>query len=116
MLQLVLDYLALEKVQRPANVRLLITCGEALPVTVPQKAWTCFGTQVVFANLYGPTEGEMTVWTVPSGRELRTARIGRPINGSAVYVVRDRRDGKVDAADAAAGMTPRNRKLADMLE
>ena len=32
--------------------------------------------EVELVNLYGPTEGEMTLWTVPRGKALRPSQMG----------------------------------------
>ena len=37
-------------------------------------------------NLYGPTEGEMTVWRVPQGEILQAIPIGVPMEGSRVVL------------------------------
>ena len=38
-------------------------------------------------NVFGPTEGEMTRYVCPRGRPLSTMPVGRPIDGSVVYVL-----------------------------
>ena len=38
-------------------------------------------------NVFGPTEGEMTRYVCPCGRPMSTMPVGRPIDGSVVYVL-----------------------------
>jgi amino acid adenylation domain-containing protein len=90
MLQMLLEYLKLENIINPFTrpIRAVFTCGEALPASLPQQMWTAFGSQVELINLYGPTEGAMTVWHAPKAKQIATVRIGEPIKGAATYVVR----------------------------
>eukprot|EP00930_Biecheleria_cincta_P030701 TRINITY_DN21279_c0_g1_i1.p1 TRINITY_DN21279_c0_g1~~TRINITY_DN21279_c0_g1_i1.p1 ORF type:complete len:1391 (+),score=203.76 TRINITY_DN21279_c0_g1_i1:129-4175(+) len=67
------------------HLRAAITCGEALSAGLAQQ----FLDSVPHAsldNLYGPTEGEMTVWRCPKGEILQSIPIGLPIDGSRVLI------------------------------
>eukprot|EP00927_Polykrikos_kofoidii_P034277 TRINITY_DN29101_c0_g1_i1.p1 TRINITY_DN29101_c0_g1~~TRINITY_DN29101_c0_g1_i1.p1 ORF type:complete len:1726 (+),score=207.86 TRINITY_DN29101_c0_g1_i1:73-5178(+) len=68
---------------RRAPLRQIITCGEALTETVAQRALARIS-QCAIANLYGPTEGEMTVWDFPREGDSLMNKVpaGAPMQGS----------------------------------
>ena len=66
------------------DLRTVITCGEALPASLAQQFFDLL--PAALENLYGPTEGEMTVWQCPKGRVLQSIPIGAPMGGSKILL------------------------------
>eukprot|EP00421_Protoceratium_reticulatum_P042464 CAMPEP_0168437404 /NCGR_PEP_ID=MMETSP0228-20121227/41419_1 /TAXON_ID=133427 /ORGANISM="Protoceratium reticulatum, Strain CCCM 535 (=CCMP 1889)" /LENGTH=1823 /DNA_ID=CAMNT_0008451621 /DNA_START=43 /DNA_END=5514 /DNA_ORIENTATION=- len=93
MLNMLLDFIQIEGKDASAEglvLRQLITCGEPLVEgTIHQHFKLLHGAEL--DNLYGPTEGSMTVWRCPRGQNITSVPIGAPIGGMRVYsLTRDR--------------------------
>jgi len=82
---------------RSAPVRSVLTCGEPLTGALAQKLFARF-TEASLVNLYGPTEGEMTIWRAPRGRALSRVPAGAPMAGSKVVLAELRNRNKVAVA------------------
>jgi amino acid adenylation domain-containing protein len=75
--------------RRPQHVRLILTSGESLPLSLCVKAREAFGENVRIVNQYGPTECAMTqtFYSVPHELEPTGAALaGRPIANTRAYV------------------------------
>jgi amino acid adenylation domain-containing protein len=69
----------------------VICCGEALSNPMCRRFYQFFPTATL-VNIYGPTEADMTVWTVPRNLKPEHAiLVGRPVNNTRVYLL-DPRD------------------------
>eukprot|EP00425_Heterocapsa_triquetra_P036026 CAMPEP_0195079106 /NCGR_PEP_ID=MMETSP0448-20130528/21115_1 /TAXON_ID=66468 /ORGANISM="Heterocapsa triquestra, Strain CCMP 448" /LENGTH=1754 /DNA_ID=CAMNT_0040111911 /DNA_START=38 /DNA_END=5302 /DNA_ORIENTATION=+ len=68
------------------TARQIIACGEPLRPQIAHMAHRLM-TRVRIDNVFGPTEGEMTRYVVPRGRPMTIMPVGRPIDGSVVYVL-----------------------------
>lgn len=64
----------------------IITCGEALPEDTIQRHFQLMHSAEL-DNLFGPTEGSMTVWRCPRGRRVPIVPIGAPIDGARVLTL-----------------------------
>ncbi|KYC36562.1 non-ribosomal peptide synthetase [Scytonema hofmannii PCC 7110] len=67
-----------------------ITCGgEALPIELVERFFTCLNLENVLHNCYGPTEASIdtTFWTCQRGTHGIFAPIGRPISHAEIYVL-----------------------------
>ncbi|CAE7501149.1 mycC [Symbiodinium sp. CCMP2456] len=88
-LRALLEYAELEfedqQVKLWPDLKAAITCGEALPPSLAQQFFD-FLPHATLDNLYGPTEGEMTVWRLPMGRILQSMPIGEPMEGSRILI------------------------------
>ncbi|CAK0827096.1 unnamed protein product [Prorocentrum cordatum] len=87
-LRAVLEYAALEAQSGGAlwpHLQTAITCGEPLPAGLVQQFYDAVP-HAQLVNLYGPTEGEMTVWSCPKGEILQLIPIGVPMEGSRVLL------------------------------
>ena len=91
-LRALLEYAVLEAGDDAGDVllphlRQVITCGEALPSDLVHALFDACP-RVRLDNLYGPTEGEMTVHKCEPGRLLQGGvPIGVPIAGAATYLL-----------------------------
>ena len=86
MLRMLLEYIEVENVDtNDFPLRMVVTCGEALVLETVQKLFSVLPRTAIH-NLYGPTEGEMTLWRCPKGVHIPYVPIGRPMSGSKVYV------------------------------
>jgi len=75
------------------SLRLILTSGENLPLSLCRQACEIFGVGVSVVNQYGPTECTMTSTYYPvltSENGEGTALVGRPIANAQVYIL-DRR-------------------------
>jgi amino acid adenylation domain-containing protein len=89
----VLANAVLSTTRPPADIRLILTSGESLPLAACAKARRAFGEDVVIVNQYGPTECTMTqsFYAVPNTeRATGAAFAGRPIANSQIYVLDER--------------------------
>eukprot|EP00929_Paragymnodinium_shiwhaense_P069349 TRINITY_DN3498_c0_g1_i1.p1 TRINITY_DN3498_c0_g1~~TRINITY_DN3498_c0_g1_i1.p1 ORF type:complete len:1217 (-),score=230.76 TRINITY_DN3498_c0_g1_i1:795-4445(-) len=68
------------------QLRQVVTCGEPLKEETIQQHFQMLP-DAALDNLYGPTEGSMTVWRCPRGRCIPQVHIGVPIDGIRVYVL-----------------------------
>jgi non-ribosomal peptide synthetase component F len=87
MLNMLLDYMQAESkcpIEAGLVLKQVITCGEPLVEATIQQFFKLFRTAEL-DNLYGPTEGSMTVWRCPRGCRIRTVPIGKPIDGIRAY-------------------------------
>jgi len=72
------------------NLRVVLTCGEALPPELLHRLWSwCSGCHL--DNHYGPTEGEQTLYQCRQmyGRQIDSIPLGRPLPGSSAFVLKD---------------------------
>jgi len=78
-----------------ASVRQVFTSGESLAPSHVRKFNDIWGgkTGARLTNLYGPTEAtvDVTYFDCPPNNHFETIPIGRPINNTRVYIVRDGR-------------------------
>jgi len=88
---------------RKCWLRQIITCGEPLSEAVAQKSLGRF-LEMNLANLYGPTEGEVTVWACPKGRVLGRVSAGITIEGGKT-VLANLREPKMAASLEPAEIT-----------
>jgi amino acid adenylation domain-containing protein len=99
MLNVFLEYLdgkAANVVKRDlASVRRVFASGEALTPSHVRKFNDIWGskTGARLMNLYGPTEAtvDVTYFDCPTDNDFQTIPIGRPINNTRLYVIRDGR-------------------------
>eukprot|EP00928_Gymnodinium_smaydae_P013182 TRINITY_DN14818_c0_g1_i1.p1 TRINITY_DN14818_c0_g1~~TRINITY_DN14818_c0_g1_i1.p1 ORF type:complete len:1772 (-),score=385.57 TRINITY_DN14818_c0_g1_i1:42-5357(-) len=89
MLNMLLDYIQAEEkdpVSAGFHLRQVITCGEPLQEeTIQNHFRLLFESEL--DNLYGPTEGSMTVWRCPRGQRIPQVPIGKPIDGIRAYAL-----------------------------
>ncbi|CAK0895794.1 unnamed protein product [Prorocentrum cordatum] len=89
MLNMLLDYIQAEEkspVDAGFSLRQIITCGEPLTEETIQQHFQMIN-EAELDNLYGPTEGSMTVWRCPRGQKIPQVPIGTPIGGIRVYTL-----------------------------
>eukprot|EP00929_Paragymnodinium_shiwhaense_P069361 TRINITY_DN3498_c0_g2_i3.p1 TRINITY_DN3498_c0_g2~~TRINITY_DN3498_c0_g2_i3.p1 ORF type:complete len:1779 (-),score=388.08 TRINITY_DN3498_c0_g2_i3:198-5534(-) len=89
MLNMLLDNIQAEDkdpVESGFQLRQVITCGEALKEDTIQQHFRLLH-EAELDNLYGPTEGSMTVWRCPRGQGIPQVPIGVPIAGIRVYAL-----------------------------
>lgn len=86
MLKMLCNFIELEDIDTSSSpLKTVVTCGEALTLELLQKFYQLFPSAQLH-NLYGPTEGEMTLWKCPKGRATPYVPIGVPLPGCIVYV------------------------------
>eukprot|EP01059_Diplonema_ambulator_P000172 TRINITY_DN10154_c0_g1_i1.p1 TRINITY_DN10154_c0_g1~~TRINITY_DN10154_c0_g1_i1.p1 ORF type:complete len:1685 (+),score=419.26 TRINITY_DN10154_c0_g1_i1:2828-7882(+) len=98
MLSLAIDYMKSVGANYSTAMRLVICCGEALPIDVCYKFFEVFASDTAkLHNLYGPTEADMTYWECPPlepgtyPRTLKKIPIGLPMSNVKVYVLDENR-------------------------
>jgi non-ribosomal peptide synthetase component F len=98
MLSVFLEYLDGDPARvraRLASVRQVFASGEALTSSHVRKFNEIWGgrTGARLANLYGPTEAaiDVTYFDCPAGRDVDGVPIGRPIDNTRLYVLREGR-------------------------
>lgn len=74
-----------------SRLRLILVSGEILDQALISRVITCFGTQVLIVNQYGPTECTMTTTRYVTGpRDIgRTIPVGKPIGNTRVRILDD---------------------------
>jgi len=100
MLNMLLDYVQEEgkdPLAKGCVLRQVITCGEPLrEETIQQHFLNLPRTDL--DNLFGPTEGSMTVWRCPKGKRIPTVLIGAPIEGMRVCALSGERLAEINAS------------------
>jgi amino acid adenylation domain-containing protein len=89
---------AVLEVGAPQSLRLVVCCGEALPPAVVTQCST-EAPQALLANVYGPTEADITYWEAPAPRgvgcvppPIQQVPIGRAVDHVRVVVLNSSKD------------------------
>lgn len=89
MLNMLLQYMAVNELNDSTFISRLFTCGEALMPKTCSQFFTVFDNSRLI-NLYGPTEADMTYWECPRlepGELIEKIPIGKPMSNVKVYIL-----------------------------